>query len=112
LGASNPGRARAVYHHARVLHLPAGQMQGVEDSCRGDDRRPVLVIVKHRNVEQLLKLLLDDEALGCLDIFKIYATEAGTQEADTVDELVYVFGRHLQINSIDIGKAFEKNRLA
>ena len=41
----------------------------------GDDRGAVLVVVKHRDVEQLAQPLLDDEALRRADVLEIDAAE-------------------------------------
>src|SRR5258707_7523057 len=72
----------------------------------------MLVVVKNWDVKQLAKTLLDDEALRRLDIFEIDATEAGSQEAHTVDELVDVPCVDLKVDAVDVGEALEKNSLA
>jgi hypothetical protein len=41
-------------------------MQRIDETGRRDDRGAVLVVVEHRNVEQLAQALLDDEASGAL----------------------------------------------
>ena len=87
-------------------------MQRVDQPGRGDDRGAVLIVVEHRDVEQLAQPLLDDEALRRLDVFEIDAAEGRVQIAHAVDELVDVAGVDLEIDRIDVGKALEQRRLA
>ena len=42
-----------------------------------DDGGAMLVVMEHRNVHQLAQPLLDDEAVGRLDVFQIDAAEDG-----------------------------------
>ena len=58
-----------------VVDVAAGQMQRVDQPGGGDDRRAVLIVVEDRNVHQLAQALLDDEALGRLDVLEIDAAE-------------------------------------
>ena len=72
----------------------------------------MLIVVEHRNVEQLAQPLLDDEALGRLDVLEIDAAPALAEKLDAVDELVGILGRDFEIDGIDVGEALEQHRLA
>ena len=65
----------------RLGHVAVGQVQRVDQAGGGDDRRAVLVVVEHRDVHQLAQALLDDEALGRLDVFEVDAAERGAEIA-------------------------------
>src|SRR5215212_2233406 len=87
-------------------------MQRIDQSGRRDDGGAVLIVVKHRDIEQLAQPLLDDEALRRLDVFQIDAAPALAEIPDAVDELVRIFGVHAEIDGIDVGEALEQHRLA
>ena len=72
----------------------------------------MLIVVKYRHVEQFAQLLLYDEALRRLDVFKVDSTPALAEEFDTIDEFIRIFRRDFEIDGIDIGKTFEQDRLA
>ena len=72
----------------------------------------MLVVVEHRDVEQLLQALLDDEALRRLDVFEIDPAPALPEIADRIDELVRILGVHLEVDRVDVGEALEQHRLA
>ena len=68
--------------------------------------------MEHRNVHQLAQPLLDDEAVGRLDVFEIDAAEARAEIAHRVDERVDILGVDFQVDGIDIGEALEQHGLA
>ncbi len=112
LHAGDAGGAGAVAHQPGRVHVAAGQMQRVDQPRRGDDGGAVLVVVEDRDVHQFAQPLLDDEAVGRLDVFQVDAAEGGTEIAHAVDEFVDVGGVDLQIDGIDVGEALEQHRLA
>ena len=57
------------------VDVAAGQLERVDEAGGGDDRGAVLVVVEDGDVEQLLQLLLDDEAVGRLDVLEVDAAE-------------------------------------
>ena len=75
LEAGDAGGAGAIDDELAGLEVAAGQLQRVDQAGGGDDRRAVLVVVEDRDVEQLLQPLLDDEAVGRLDILEVDAAE-------------------------------------
>jgi hypothetical protein len=56
--------------------------------------------------------LLDHEAFGGLDVFKVDAAKAGLHQRDRLDQRLGVFAVDLDVDRIDIGKALEQHRLA
>ena len=72
----------------------------------------MLVVVKDRDGHAGLQLFLDVEAVRGLDVLQVYAAEGGLQQFDRADELVRVGGVHLDVEHVDIGEAFEQDRLA
>ena len=85
---------------------------GVEQAGGDDDRRAVLVVVKHWDVQKLAKLLLDREAFRCLDVFEVDAAEGRRQRPDDADDLFGIGGVDLDIEDVDVGKALEQQTLA
>ena len=79
---------------------------------RRDDGGAVLVVVEHGDVEQLLELLLDDEAVRGLDVLEIDAAEGRRQIAHAVDEGVDVLGIDQEVHGVDVGEALEQRALA
>ena len=112
LRAGDAARARAVDHQPGLLDVAAGEVQRIDQAGRRDDRGAVLVVVEHRDVEQLAQPLLDDEALRRLDVFEVDAAPALAEESDAIDELVRILGVHFEIDRVDIGEALEQHRLA
>ena len=77
--AGDAGGAGAVADQLGVVDLAAGQIERVEQAGGGDDRGAVLVVMEHRDVQQLAQALLDDEAFRRLDVFEIDAAPAGAE---------------------------------
>ena len=95
-----------------VFDLAAGQVERVEQAGGGDDRGAVLVVVEHRDVEQLAQPLLDDEALRRLDVLEVDAAPALAEQLHAIDEFVRILGVDLEIDGVDVGEALEQHRLA
>ena len=110
--AGDARRARAVADQARRLDVAAGQLHRIDHAGRGDDRGAVLIVVEDGNVHQFAQALLDDEALGRLDVLQIDAAERRPEIAHAVDEGFGVLGVDFQIDGIDVGEALEQHRLA
>ena len=110
-GAGEGRGPGAVDHQADIGHPPPGQVTGVEQRSPGNDRGPVLVVVKDGDLHAGLELLLDVEALRRPDILEIDAAEGRLQTRHGGDELVRVGGVDLDIEHVQVGKAFEKNGL-
>ena len=111
-GAGQRRRPRAIDHDLDVGQRPVGQQTGVDEPCGGDDRGAVLVIMHHRDLHPLAQGLLDHEAFGRLDVLKVDPAKAWLHQRDGFDQRIGIFGIQLDINGIDIGKAFEQDRLA
>ena len=105
-------RARARADDLHLLDRLAGQEQGVGDRGGDDDRRAMLVVVKDGNAHAGLRLLLDLEAFGTLDVLEIDPPEGRLERDDDVDEPVDIRLRHLDIEHVDAGEFLEQDRLA
>ena len=112
LDAGDRRRARAVAYELHFLDVAPGDFERIEEPRGGDDRRAMLVVMKHRNVHEFAQPLLDDETVGRLDVLEIDAAERGPEITHRIDEGIDVAGVHFEIDRIDIGKSLEQNRLA
>ena len=75
------GGAGAVADELRRLHVAAGELQRVDQAGGGDDGGAVLVVVEDRDVHQLAQPLLDDEAVGRLDVLEVDAAEGRAEDS-------------------------------
>ncbi len=87
-------------------------MQRIDQAGSGNDGRSMLVVMENRNVHQFAQALLDDEAVGRLDIFQIDAAERRSEIAHRIDEGIDIGRIDLKIDGIDIGEALEQHSLA
>ena len=95
-----------------MLDVAAREHDGVENARRRDDGGAMLIVMEDRDIHQLAQALLDDEALGGLDVLEVDAAEAGAQIAHRIDELVGILGVDLKVDGVDVGEALEEHRLA
>ena len=112
LDAGDAGGAGAVADQLGRLHVAAGEVERVDEAGGGDDRGAVLVVVEDGDVHQLAQALLDDEAVGRLDVLEVDAAEGRPEIAHAVDELVDVLGVDLEVDGVDVGEALEQDGLA
>ena len=112
LDAGDGRRTRAVADEPGRREIAAGERQGVDEAGGGDDRGAVLVVMEHRNVHDFPQLLLDDEAVGRLDVLEVDAAEGRAEEAHAVDELVDILRVDFEVDGIDVGEALEQHGLA
>ena len=109
---SQPGRARSAEYHPNLVDFFAGDFQRVQERCSGNDGRPVLIVMKHRNLRGLAKRLLDIEAFRRFDVFQIDAATCGLEHPAELDDLIRHFGIDFEIKDINIRKAFEQHSFA
>src|SRR5215468_5784841 len=84
------GRPMVLISSMQAIEPAPGEVERVEQARERDDGRAVLVVVEHRDVEQLAQALLDDEAFGRLDVLQVDAAPALPQNLDGADELVRI----------------------
>ena len=95
-----------------VFRLLASQLECV-DQCRPtDDRRAVLVVVHHRDVQLFLQTALDFERFRSLDVLQVDAPEGGRDGLHGLDERVHVGRVHLDVETIQVGEHLEEDTLA
>lgn len=111
-GAGQCRGSGAVDDHAQVVQLLSGDLRGVEQGCRGDDRRAVLVVVHDGDVELLAQARLDLEALGCLDVLEIDAAEGRGDGLDRADERLGIGLGDLDVEGVDAREGLEEHALA
>jgi hypothetical protein len=91
---------------------PSRQLEGVEKGGPTDDGGPVLVVVEDGDVETVSQGLLDDEALGRLDVLEIDAAHRRGQHLAEPDDIVGFRRVDLQVEDIDVCEALEQDPLA
>ena len=104
--------AGAVDHQLAVLDPAPGEVTRIDQAGGRDDGGAVLVVVEDGDVHDLAQALLDDEALGRLDVFQVDTAEARGQEAHAVYQLFGVLGVDAEVDAVDVGEALEQDRLA
>ena len=111
LKTGNAGRAGAINADFDILNVAARQVQRIDETGGANNRRAVLVVMKHRNIHHFAQLAFNDKAIGRFDVFQINAAKARPQMLHRIDESVGVFRVQFEVNRVDIGKTFEQNRL-
>src|SRR5215469_16962237 len=94
------------------MEFAARQMQSVDQTGRGNDRRAMLVVMEYRDIEQLAQPLFNDEAFWRFDVLEVDAAKGWVQKANAIDELVDIPGVDFKIYRIDVGKALEQRAFA
>ncbi len=112
LRGGEPGGTGAGEGHPHVADVLADQLQRVAQRRAGDDRRAVLVVVHHRDVEPALALRLDVEALRRADVLEVDAAERRREGDDDVDEPSRVLLVDLEVERVEVREALEQDRLA
>ena len=72
----------------------------------------MLVVVHHRYVKALLQPFLNVKAFGCLDVFKVDASESGRYALYGLAEFLRVFLGHLDVEHVDAAVYLEQQALA
>src|SRR3546814_18278320 len=81
-----------------VFHPASGEVDGVDEAGRGDDRGAMLIIMEHGNVHPFPERLFDDEAFGRLDIFKVDSAKARLHQRNRVDASIRILGVHFEVD--------------
>ena len=111
-GARDRSRSCTVDHHLHLGDLLTHDLQRIEQRCPGNDRRTVLVVVHHRDVEFLDQTPFDLESLRCLDILQVDPPEGGRDVFHRLDKLLGIRGIDFDVEHIDVGKYLEQKPLA
>ena len=106
------GRTGAVDDDLRLVDAFPAQVHRVDERCRGDDRRSVLVVVHDRNVQLLDEPPFDLETFGSFYVFEIDPAEGGGDSLDGGDELLRIGRIDLDVEGIDSGEVLEKHAFA
>ena len=99
-------------HHPDVIEALADQFEAVLQGRGDDDGRAVLVVVEHGDVEAFLQRGFHLEAVRRLDVLEVDRAESRRERGDHFDEPRRVGLVELDVESVDVGEAFEQHRLA
>ncbi len=104
--------ARAAGDQLHLVELLADDLQSIQDRRSHDDRRAVLVIVEHRDLQAVTQLALDIETLRRLDVLEVDAAEGRFERGDHLDQPVGVQLVELDVEDIDASELLEEDCLA
>ena len=93
-------------------HRLVDDPQRVLERGQRDDRGAVLVVVEHRDVEQVLEAVLDLEARRRRDVLEVDAAEHRRDPHDGLDDLVGRGDVEADREGVDPGEVLEQQRLA
>ncbi len=110
--AGERGSAGTRGDHLHLIEFLALQEQTIEDRGSDDDRRPVLVVMKHRNLHPFAQLPLDVEALRCLDVLEVDTTKRRLQRGNDLHQTLRIPFLDLEVEDVDIREFLEQDRLA
>ena len=110
--AGDASRAAAGRDDLDVGKAFAGDMHRIRGGRADDDGCAVLVVVKDRDIHTLAAEFFDDEAVRCLDVFKVHRAKGRFQRANDIGQLFGIGFVNLDVETVDIGEFLEQNRLA
>lgn len=77
-GGCDSCSTRTVYNNFSFVNFAVCDEKSIYETSKTNNSGSVLVIVEDGNGHQFLESFLNDETVRRLDVFKIYATEAGS----------------------------------
>ena len=89
-----------------------GHAQRVGGRGADDDGGAVLIVVKNGDVHPRAADILDDEAVGRLDVLEVDGPEGRLERADDLGQTLGIGFVQLDIEAVDIGEFLEQDRLA
>ena len=92
------------------MFLP-DNLQGIRQTCRRNDRRAMLVIMKDRNIQHLFEFFFNIEALRRLDILQVDTAKGRGDGCHDLDNFVRIMAVHFDVEHIHVGKFFEEHTL-
>ena len=72
----------------------------------------MLIVVEHGNVHRFLQSFFDVEAFRRLDVLKVDTAKCRLEQLADLDDVVGIMTVDLNIEHVDVGKAFEQHGLA
>ena len=110
--AGDAGRAAAGRDELDPPQVLAEQVHAVDDRGGDHDGRAVLVVVEDGNVHLRLQPVLDQEAVGRLDVLQVDGAEGRFEPPDRIGERVGVALADFDVEHVDIGEFLEQDGLA
>src|SRR6185436_13906656 len=83
--AGNRRRPSPTKHNPDLGNLFSSQLKRIEKCHSANHRRPMLVVVKNRNLESLAEFFFDLKTLGSFDVLEIDSAEGGLQHFTSAD---------------------------
>ena len=105
-------RAGTIHHQLYVINLLPLHLKGIQQSGTRNNRRPVLVVVHHRNVAFRLQCLLNLEAFRRLDVLKVDSTERRSKRLHYFYEFFRILLVDLYVKTVKPGKNFKQQRFS
>ena len=102
-------RAGAVDNYFDFFALFAHHLEGVGHARQGNHRRTVLVIVKYRDVAQLLESGFDFKAAGRGNILQIDSAETAGNEVNCTHNFVYVLAFDTKRKCVHAAELFKEH---
>ena len=98
-------------HYADFFHIFLHDFERVDEPGQNDDRRPVLVVMEHRDSQSLLESFLDFETARGGNVFQIDPTESRCDRLDYLNNFLGNLRVQNQGHRIHSPELFEKQRL-
>ena len=84
--------------------------QTIGDACTHDNRRTVLIVMKHRDAHAFAQFALDIEAIGCFDVLKVNATKSRLKRRNDFNQFLRIGLVQFDVKHINASKFFEQYR--
>ena len=97
----------SVHHHMNFFLFLSNHFQCIGQSCKSDDSRSMLIIVKDWNIAFFFQFFLNFKASWCRDIFQIHSTKRTRDQINRVDDLIYIMALDTQRECIHITKCLK-----
>src|SRR6516164_697917 len=110
--ASDSGRARSIEDDLDFGDVLSSYFQSIQQGRSRDYRGSMLVVMHHGNGHCPSQGLFDMEALRRSDVFQIDPTYGRLEQLTKLNDILWIFRIHLEVEYINIRKTLEQHRLA
>ena len=108
LGRRYRGRARPGKDNDDVLDGLLDDLEGVEECRAGDDRRPMLIVVKDRDAHRFAERLLDVETIRGADVLEVDAADRWLEQLAELDDVVGILRADLDVEHVNVRELLEQ----
>jgi hypothetical protein len=101
-------------HHRNLyrIYALADNLECIDETCKGDGSRPLLVIMPDRDAALPAERVKDAETFRLGNVLKVDAAEAGLEEFHRLDEDIRVFCVKADWEGVHAAQIFEKEGLS